>query len=162
MSFILFRRHYKRIQDFDESFYQDFSLIICGLDSIEARRWMNATVMRLYDPEDPSTIIPMIDGGTEGDFDATMDYSSRWILIVGFKGQSRVIIPGMTSCYECSLDMFTKKTAFPICTIANTPRLPEHCIEWASILEWPRAFPGPFDRAQYEVHFLNRKEVGQR
>jgi len=34
--------------------------------------------------------------------------------------------------------MLNKPTAFPICTIANTPRLPEHCIEWASVLEWPR------------------------
>jgi len=34
--------------------------------------------------------------------------------------------------------MLSKPTAFPICTIANTPRLPEHCIEWASVLEWPR------------------------
>lgn len=48
----------------------------------------------------------------------------------------------MTSCYECSLDMLTPQTAFPICTIANTPRLPEHCIEWASVLEWPRQFGG--------------------
>lgn len=38
--------------------------------------------------------------------------------------------------------MLTPPTAFPICTIANTPRLPEHCIEWASILEWPRVFKG--------------------
>lgn len=28
-----------------------------------------------------------------------------------------------------------------MCTIANTPRLPEHCIEWASVLEWPKHFP---------------------
>lgn len=28
-----------------------------------------------------------------------------------------------------------------MCTIANTPRLPEHCIEWASQVEWPRVFP---------------------
>ena len=34
--------------------------------------------------------------------------------------------------------MLNKPTVFPICTIANTPRLPEHCIEWASVLEWPR------------------------
>lgn len=60
----------------------------------------------------------------------------------GFKGQARVIFPTITSCYECSLDMLTPPTAFPICTIANTPRLPEHCIEWASILEWPRVFKG--------------------
>lgn len=50
------------------------------------------------------------------------------------------MLPTITSCYECSLDMLTPPTAFPICTIANTPRLPEHCIEWASILEWPRVF----------------------
>jgi hypothetical protein len=40
------------------------------------------------------------------------------------------------------LPMLTPPTAFPICTIANTPRLPEHCIEWASVLEWPKVFPG--------------------
>lgn len=34
----------------------------------------------------------------------------------------------------------TKPTVFPICTIANTPRLPEHCIEWASEIEWKRVF----------------------
>src|ERR1700678_3583735 len=56
----------------------------------------------------------------------------------GFKGQARIILPTVTSCYECSLDMLNKPTTFPICTIANTPRLPEHCIEWASVLEWPR------------------------
>lgn len=36
--------------------------------------------------------------------------------------------------------MFNKPTTFPICTIANTPRLPEHCIEWASVLEWPKVW----------------------
>lgn len=38
--------------------------------------------------------------------------------------------------------MHTPPTAFPICTIANTPRLPEHCIEWASVLQWPKVFKG--------------------
>ena len=38
--------------------------------------------------------------------------------------------------------MLPKRTTFPICTIANTPRLPEHCIEWASVLEWPRVHVG--------------------
>lgn len=62
--------------------------------------------------------------------------------LAGFKGQSRVIFPTISSCYECSLDMLNKPTAFPICTIANTPRLPEHCIEWASVLEWPKVHGG--------------------
>jgi len=98
-----------------------FQIVICGLDSIEARRWMNATLVQMVDEEQSDSLKPLIDGGTEG-----------------FKGQARVILPTITSCYECSLDMFNKPTTFPICTIANTPRLPEHCIEWASVLEWPR------------------------
>lgn len=46
----------------------------------------------------------------------------------------------MSSCYECSLDMLTPPTAVPICTLASIPRQPAHCVEWASILEWPRVF----------------------
>ncbi|GAA5998336.1 NEDD8-activating protein UBA3 [Rhodotorula paludigena] len=112
-----------KIQDKDDYYYMQFNIVICGLDSVDARRWMSATLVNLVDPEVPESLKPLIDGGTEG-----------------FKGQARVILPTITSCYECSLDMLTPPTAFPICTIANTPRLPEHCIEWASILEWPRVF----------------------
>lgn len=120
-------RYFGKIQDKEVDYYEDFNLVICGLDSIEARRWMNATITGLVVEDDPATMKFMIDGGTEG-----------------FKGQSRVIIPRQTSCYECSMDMLTPKATFPICTIANTPRLPEHCIEWASVLQWPKVFPGSF------------------
>ncbi|KAJ3290900.1 hypothetical protein HK104_006462 [Borealophlyctis nickersoniae] len=115
--------YYGKIQDKDDDYYSQFALIICGLDSVEARRWINATILRMC--EENEEIKPIIDGGTEG-----------------FKGQSRVILPTHTACYECSLDMQTKPTTFPICTIANTPRLPEHCIEWASVIQWPKIFPG--------------------
>uniref|UniRef100_A0A0W0FLC3 NEDD8-activating enzyme E1 catalytic subunit n=1 Tax=Moniliophthora roreri TaxID=221103 RepID=A0A0W0FLC3_MONRR len=98
--------YFGKIQDKDDDYYLQFNLVICGLDSVEARRWINATLVNLVDPENPESLKPLIDGGTEG-----------------FKGQAR-------------------PTAFPICTIANTPRLPEHCIEWASVLEWPRVFGG--------------------
>jgi ubiquitin-activating enzyme E1 C len=63
------------------------------------------------------------------------------------------MIPGVTSCYECSLDMITPQTKFPICTLANTPRVPEHCIEWASVLEWPRLHPSTY---LYSFAFLTR------
>ncbi|KAK4701934.1 NEDD8-activating enzyme E1, partial [Phenoliferia sp. Uapishka_3] len=115
--------YHGKIQDKDDDYYMQFNIVICGLDSVDARRWMSATLVNLVDPEIPESLKPLIDGGTEG-----------------FKGQARVMLPTITSCYECSLDMLTPPTAFPICTIANTPRLPEHCIEWASILEWPRVF----------------------
>jgi len=38
---------------------------------------------------DMSTIVPMVDGGTEG-----------------FKGNARVIIPGISACVECTLDLY--------------------------------------------------------
>lgn len=116
--------HHNKIQDFGEDFYMQFNIVVCGLDSVEARRWINATLYNMVDDDNPESLKPLIDGGTEG-----------------FKGQSRVILPTISSCYECSLDMLTPPTTFPICTIANTPRLPEHCIEWASVLEWPKVFP---------------------
>ncbi|KAG5439212.1 hypothetical protein PCANB_001511 [Pneumocystis canis] len=113
-----------KIQDKDESFYKKFDIIISGLDNIEARRWINFTLVNMINPKFPASIKPFIDGGTEG-----------------LRGQVRVIFPTISSCYECSLDMHGKNTTYPICTITNTPRLPEHCIEWASIIEWPRIFP---------------------
>ena len=124
------RPHFCKIQEKDVDFYKSFDCIISGLDNIEARRWLNALLCGIVsldedgEPDDPTTIIPLVDGGTEG-----------------FKGQVRVILPRITSCFECSLDTFPKKQSFPLCTIADTPRLPEHCITWAFILQWPKEFP---------------------
>ena len=38
---------------------------------------------------DQSSVIPLVDGGTEG-----------------FKGNARVILPGMSACIECMLDLY--------------------------------------------------------
>ncbi|XP_061546420.1 NEDD8-activating enzyme E1 catalytic subunit isoform X3 [Phycodurus eques] len=120
--------HFKKIQEFDESFYRQFHIIVCGLDSIIARRWMNGMLISLLSYEDgildPSSIIPLIDGGTEG-----------------FKGNARVILPGMTACIDCTLELYPPQVHFPMCTIASMPRLPEHCIEYPRIFQWPKEKP---------------------
>ncbi|EAU38114.1 hypothetical protein ATEG_01357 [Aspergillus terreus NIH2624] len=108
-----------KIQDKDEDYYMQFKIIVCGLDSIEARRWINATLIGMVDPEDPESLKPLIDGGTEG-----------------FKGQARVILPTLSSCIECQLDMHAPRPAVPLCTIATIPRQPQHCIEWAHQIAW--------------------------
>jgi len=104
--------HYCKIQDKGDDFYQEFNIIISGLDSIQARRFINSVLVGLVsyddnDDVDPDSIIPFIDGGTEG-----------------FKGQARIILPGITACFECALDLFPPRVQFQICTLATTPRLP--------------------------------------
>ena len=73
---------------------------------------------------DQSSIIPMIDGGTEG-----------------FKGNARVILPTLTACIDCNLSLFPPQISYPLCTIASTPRLPEHCIEYIKIIQWEKENP---------------------
>ena len=58
------------------------------------------------------------------------------IISPGFKGQARVILPTLSSCIECQLDMHAPRAAVPLCTLATIPRQPQHCIEWAHIIAW--------------------------
>ncbi|KAG6034376.1 hypothetical protein E4U41_006553 [Claviceps citrina] len=124
--------HNRRIQDLDQSFYRQFQLVVCGLDSVEARRWINAMLVSIAeeaaddDEAAADAIKPLIDGGTEG-----------------FKGQARVVLPSMTSCLECQLDMHAPRPAVPLCTIASIPRQPEHCVEWAHLMAWDQQKPFP-------------------
>jgi ubiquitin-activating enzyme E1 C len=60
--------HNCKIQDKDEDFYMQFVLVICGLDSIEARRWINSTLVGMVDENNQDSLKPLIDGGTEGNF----------------------------------------------------------------------------------------------
>lgn len=123
------KSHFCKIQDYDESFYQSFHIIVSGLDSIVARRWINGMLLSMlrYGEDgtlDTSSVTPLIDGGTEG-----------------FKGNARVILPGLTACIDCTLDLYPPQISYPLCTIANTPRLPEHCIEYVKIIQWDKENP---------------------
>ena len=137
-----------KIQEKSEDFYRQFNIIIAGLDNIEARSWLNSMIFSLAQIEEngndddegigtkynPETIIPMIDGGTEE-----------------FQGQARVIIPGKTACFNCTIDQFVQTERFQICTIAETPRQPEHCIIYAKQILWEKHFASrPFDADKAE------------
>lgn len=57
-----------KIQDKDEEYYMQFKMVVCGLDSVEARRWINATLVGMVDEDNFESLKPLIDGGTEGMF----------------------------------------------------------------------------------------------
>jgi ubiquitin-activating enzyme E1 C len=59
--------YFGKIQDKDDEYYMQFNIIVAGLDSIEARRWLNAKIVSLVDEENPESLKPLLDGGTEGE-----------------------------------------------------------------------------------------------
>lgn len=122
--------HFGRIEDKELDFYNEFSIIVLGLDSVEARSYINAVACGFleYDSDDnprEETVKPMVDGGTEG-----------------FKGHARVIMPGVTPCFECTIWLFPPQVKFPLCTLAETPRNAAHCIEYAHLIKWDEVHSG--------------------
>lgn len=135
-------------------------MVVCGLDSVTARRWINGMLLSLleFDADgslQQHTMIPLIDGGTEGGIIWTQpqegvargkdrehntaakdtgstagDNRNTYLLFlffltflilllfpsffsvlclqthVGFKGNGRVLFPGISACIECMLDLF--------------------------------------------------------
>lgn len=69
--------YYGAIQDKGEDYYMQFNMVICGLDSVEARRWINATLVDMVDMNNPESLKPLIDGGTEGKFSLCLETAVR-------------------------------------------------------------------------------------
>jgi len=44
--------HCAKIQDFEADFYQQFHVVVAGLDSIKARRWLNQMLVSLVSHEE--------------------------------------------------------------------------------------------------------------
>jgi len=123
--------HVGRVQDqelYPAEFFERFDLVFGGLDNIDARRYINSVLCSFVKVKEDGSfegkIIPFIDGGTSG-----------------FQGQVRLVLPKITPCFECTLAMMEPEVTVPICTLANTPRKPEHCILYALIKMWEQAFP---------------------
>lgn len=49
--------HFKKIQDYGYEFYSKFNFIVCGLDSIVARRWINGMVFSMLDYDDDGMMV---------------------------------------------------------------------------------------------------------
>lgn len=124
-----------RLQDQPREWYRQFKVIVSGLDSVDARRYLSSVVAGLVQVDeetgdvDLETVIPIIDGGSEG-----------------FRGQVFNLAPYVTPCFECLMETFPPQTTYPLCTIASEPRLPEHCIQYAAEVAWGNAveYPKPF------------------
>jgi len=68
-----------------------------------------------------ATIIPFVDGGTEGilfTFHGVIEMYFSFVIYhfffiyAGFKGNARVVYPGKTACIECNLDLYPKQVTY--------------------------------------------------
>lgn len=100
-------------QEFDIDFFKQFSVVLNGLDNLEARRHVNRMCL--------AAGVPLVESGT-----------------TGYLGQVTVHIKGQTECYECQPKPAPK--SYPVCTITSTPSKLIHCIVWAKELALAKLF----------------------
>lgn len=106
--------HCENLLNLKPDFYKSFDFVISGLDAIEPRRFVNRTLIQLTRESNFEICVPFIDGGTEG-----------------LNGHVKTIVPGITACWECSIDTLPQQQIqYPLCTLANNPRNLEHVVEY--------------------------------
>lgn len=86
------------IQSFPLSFFQSFNVVICAVDNLETRRFVNCAVVQCNAVHKRELIL--LEGGTEG-----------WM------GHGRMMIPGLTPCLECHIDLYVvdERSFRPVC-----------------------------------------------
>ncbi|CAN0910528.1 SUMO-activating enzyme subunit 2 [Linum grandiflorum] len=99
--------------DFNVDFFKQFSVVLNGLDNVDARRHVNRLCL--------AAEVPLVESGT-----------------TGFLGQVSVHVKGRTDCYECNPKPSPK--TYPVCTITSTPSKFVHCIVWAKELLFAKLF----------------------
>ncbi|PKA62283.1 SUMO-activating enzyme subunit 2 [Apostasia shenzhenica] len=99
--------------EFNVEFFKQFSVVLNGLDNLDARRHVNRLCL--------AAEVPLVESGT-----------------TGFLGQVTVHIKGKTECYECQPKPTPK--SYPVCTITSTPSKYVHCVVWAKDLLFAKLF----------------------
>jgi len=97
---------------FDDEFWDGLSGVCNALDNVQARLYVDQRCVYY--------VKPLLDSGT-----------------LGTKGNTQVVVPGLTESYSSSRDPPEK--SIPICTLKNFPYQIEHTLQWAR--DW---FEGSF------------------
>lgn len=99
-----------------------FQIVVCGLDSIEARRWINATLVNMVDMENQDSLKPLIDGGTEGGHDVT-PYSDTLASLTAlrFQGPNSRHLPNFDTMYRVPAGPIYSEGGGPSLYISHNP-----------------------------------------
>lgn len=106
--------HNQRIEEMLISFFRHFHLIICAVDSISTRRWLNYA---LFECEQECLFI---ESGCEGK--------------VAHARIFETIKRGKGPCVECTLDLYAKDETLPLCGLPSEFGSVEMCVQWASAM----------------------------
>jgi ubiquitin-like 1-activating enzyme E1 B len=126
----------KNQDKFSLDYFKQFQVVCNALDNIEARRHVNRICLAI--PE-----IHLIESGTQG-----------------YLGQTTVIKPRVTECFECN-PIQSGQRSYAVCTIRNTPDQPIHTIVWGKYIF--NALFGPKDddniMNDVQLHSHNTKQA---
>ncbi|KZF23266.1 putative poly(A) RNA transport protein [Xylona heveae TC161] len=100
---------------FNEDFWNDLDGVTNALDNVDARTYVDRRCVFFRKP--------LLESGT-----------------LGTKGNTQVILPGITESYSSSRD--PPEQSFPMCTLRSFPNKIEHTIAWAKEL-FQSLFVGP-------------------
>lgn len=103
------------LPQFGVTFYEQFDLVLNGLDNLEARRHVNKMCVMAN--------VPLVESGT-----------------AAFLGQVTVHVGSQVECFDC-LPKPQQKT-YAVCTIRRTPEKPIHCIVWSKEVCFDGLFGG--------------------
>ena len=123
---------------FDDSFWVGQDLIIFGVDSNEARRYIDSQCTNLT--------LTGIDAGT-----------------LGTKGRTQLIIPNKTICFSDNPKDDDEEESVPMCTLHHFPTTIRHCIEWGKVRFLEIVNEGIKDLKNYieePENFFNEKKKG--